>query len=236
MFTSNPPAPHDSAVVVLSGGLDSAVALALARLNTCHSLKTITFHYGQVHLRETTPARELSKHYNAQHHMIYESNLNFYDEEDRTIGIRTSLATEKFAKLAKRPPLVPRTWTPGRNIIFLTHAAMYAWWAGSNIVVAGIHSQDQPGYPDCRLDFLQNMEYALQAGLGYTLSLWMPLLNKTKAEIVQLGFDLGVPFEKTWSCYVGEEEPCGKCDACIRRAKAFATVGKKDPLLQGGKK
>jgi len=115
--------------------------------------------------------------------------------------------------------------------MFFSFAGAYAWWEGINLISCGIHSEDQPGYPDCSSLFLQNMENTLQAGLSYTINIWAPLLNMNKIEIVTLGSKLEVPFELTWSCYgpVGDK-PCLKCDACIRRERAFAYVGIKDPV------
>ena len=235
MYSTHPPAPHDSTLVLLSGGLDSAVALALARQNTCSKLYTIAFDYKQRHKKELGFADELATHCKAIHIEIPMPALDFFtglkSTDEVTPGTRYPRGFEDLPGVHKDGvPLIPRTWKPGRNIMFFSFAGAYAWWEGINLISCGIHAEDQPGYPDCSSLFLAHMEQTLQAGLSYTINIWAPLLNMTKAEIVGLGSRLKVPFELTWSCYAGEDKPCKTCDACIRRAKAFALCGREDPV------
>jgi len=220
MFTDNAPAPQESCLVLLSGGLDSAVVLALAKLN-CKTIYTLSFSYGQKHEREHESATNLANHYNTMHYTSYDINLRSFK------GLRETDDT-----LPMPFGLMPRTWKPGRNIMFLSYAGAFCVEHSIHMIAVGIHQEDQPGYPDCSGTFLCVMESVLQLGLSHPLSIWAPLLNKDKAYIVSLGGELEVPFELTWSCYEGGEKPCGKCDACIRRAAAFATMAKKDPLLK----
>jgi len=220
MFTDNAPAPQESCLVLLSGGLDSAVTLALAKLNS-KTLYTLTFNYGQKHDREAESAQKLSNHYNTMHFSVYD------------ISLRAFKGLNKSDDVTPMPfGLMPQTWKPGRNIMFLSYAGAFCVQHSIHMIAVGIHAEDQPGYPDCGSTFLCVMESVLQLGLSHPLSIWAPLLNKDKPRIVELGCELGVPFEMTWSCYEGGEKPCMECDACARRAAAFATMAKKDPLLK----
>lgn len=235
MYSSHPPAPHDKTLVLLSGGLDSAVALALARQNTCGKLYTMAFDYKQRHKKELLMADELAAYYKAIHIEFPLPALDFFTglkgTDEVTPGTRFPDAFEGLPGIHKEGvPLLPRTWKPGRNIAFFSLAGAYAWWEGINLISCGIHAEDQPGYPDCSGLFLTNMEQTLQSGLSYTVNIWAPLLNMNKTEIVHLGSKLEVPFKFTWSCYAGGDKPCLKCDACIRRAKAFARADIEDPV------
>ena len=226
MFTDNAPAPQDSCLVLLSGGLDSAVALALAVRNS-KSVYAITFDYGQKHKREIESAKVLTKAYRPSgvvHYIVYDISLRQFK------GLRDSDSTEPTF-----PQLLPQTWKPGRNIMFLAYAGAFCVEHSIHLIAVGIHAGDQPGYPDCTVNFLGQMEHALHLGLAHPLEIWAPLLHYKKHQIVALGKTLEVPFELTWSCYEGGEEPCGKCDACIRRTDAFKVNNATDPLLKEAK-
>ena len=212
------PAPQKHMLVVLSGGLDSATALGLAVLNA-EKITTLTFNYGQRHIREIDSAKALIAHYGITEHY-------FFDTPDMAMLHRP------FDYQGGPEPLLPKTWKPGRNMIFLAYAYSLAYSIGANTVVTGIHSEDYPGYPDCRSEFLQPMAEAARAALASPLISWTPFLHATKAEIVKLGLELKVPYEKTWTCYAGSETPCHVCDACIRRERAFVANGTVDPLLK----
>jgi 7-cyano-7-deazaguanine synthase len=127
--------------------------------------------------------------------------------------------------------LLPDTWKPGRNMVFLAIAFSYAYTLGCSVVAMGAHQEDYPGYPDCRDTFLESMEHTAQLALASPIALWVPLLYFDKPGIVSLGTRLKVPYELTWSCYspVGDKA-CGKCDACIRRWKAFQSNKQLDPI------
>jgi len=223
MFTDEAPAPQNRTYVIASGGLDSAVVLHLAAKNS-HAVTVLTFDYDQRHIKELEYQRRMNEHLR---------EVGGYDIFELQVPMKelTLLGAGMHAVPtdAPHPSLIPPTWLPGRNLILLTYAAAYGY-PFSSVLVAGIHAEDTPGYPDCRPNALRHLEVAIEEGLGSPFALWLPLLNKTKAEIVKLGQELGVPFNLTWSCYEGGERACGKCDACIRRLAAFKANGLKDPL------
>ena len=226
MFSNNAPAPQDKTVVLLSGGIDSAVTLALASENTCEKVFALSFDYGQKHVKELRCAHDLAKYYSANHHITSMTCLAHFSALTEDSVVAPGTIKSGMTDL----PLLPRTWKPGRNILFLAFAGAYAWWVGSNLIALGVHQEDYPGYPDCRQNFLQFMESALNTGLSHPIEIWAPLLFMNKTKIVELGTKLKVPFEQTWSCYAGGEAPCGSCDACQRREQAFAIAGRQDPL------
>jgi len=223
MFTHIGPAPQDHILVVLSGGLDSATVLALARENTRGELFTLSFDYGQKHVRELENIAALTKHYRAT------SIVRSIDALETLPGLRKD---DKPLGVSRVPGMVlPDSWKPGRNMVFLSIAFSYAYTLGCTVVAMGAHQEDYPGYPDCRLEFLEQMELAAIRGLASPMALWVPLLHFDKGGIVRLGKELKVPYELTWSCYQGGKTPCGKCDACLRRSQAFQANGTDDPLL-----
>jgi organic radical activating enzyme len=135
---------------------------------------------------------------------------------------------------------MPSTYVPARNTVFLSMAASFAEAIGAVEIFIGAHSDDSSGYPDCRREYLEAMGKTLglgtKAGTEGMLKLNYPLIDKTKREIIELGRQLGVPFEATWSCYKGSARPCGECDSCILRAKGFAEAGMEDPLMAKDRK
>ena len=218
MYSKTAPAPQKKMLVVLSGGLDSATALSLAVLNA-EKVAVLNFNYNQRHSREVQSALELCTHYDIAERYFFESpDLAFIHPPFKYGG--------------GAEPLLPQTWKPGRNMVFLAYATSLAYTVGASIVVTGIHQEDYPGYPDCREWFLVNMETTAQAALSSPVQLWTPFLHKTKTEIVKLGLELGTPYSLTWTCYAGGEKPCHECDACIRRERAFVANGTIDPLLK----
>lgn len=219
MYARTAPAPQKKMLVVLSGGLDSATALNLAILNS-QEIAVLNFNYNQRHDREIKSALALCEHYSIKERYFFESpDLAFIHPPFKYIG-------------GGLEPLLPVTWKPGRNMVFLAYATSLSYTVGASIVVTGIHQEDYPGYPDCRELFLANMEITAQAALSTPIQLWTPFLHKTKTEIVKLGIELGTPYRLTWTCYLGGEKPCHTCDACIRRERAFVDNGTTDPLLK----
>lgn len=212
MSISESPAPGQGTIVLVSGGIDSAVTLALAVQNS-KKVEAITFDYNQPHIKEKESAQALCKHYGVTY---FERNL---------------YRAGYFNANTRHEKLLPGSWVPGRNLLFLIYAAITAHELDLHIIALGAHQEDYPDYPDCTFSALQSAEQALQESFARPIWIWAPLLNMTKTEIVQLGFDLNVPFEKTWSCYEGGDKPCRKCDACIRREKAFVANASEDPLL-----
>lgn len=221
-----------AAVVLLSGGLDSSTALALAA-ERGFALYAISFRYGQRHARELEASRRLAEHFGAREHKIIDIDLT-------AIG-GSALTAPDIAVPLDRPEDemshgIPATYVPARNLIFLSLATGYAEVVGANDIFLGINALDYSGYPDCRPEFLesfaQTANLATKAGTEdqRTLQYHAPLIAMTKAEIVREGTRLGVPWELTWSCYQGSEKACGRCDSCQLRLKGFAEAGLSDPL------
>ncbi|MDD5027618.1 MAG: 7-cyano-7-deazaguanine synthase QueC [Candidatus Omnitrophica bacterium] len=214
------------AVVLLSGGLDSATALYFARARgyQCHCL---VFDYGQRHRREIQAAQKLARKTGSTCQVIRIA-----------LPWKGSSLLESKRKLPKtrgslKAGQIPDTYVPGRNIIFLSFAFSCAEARAAGAVFIGAHSQDYSGYPDCRPEFYRAFRKVIstgtKAGVQHKdIKILAPLLYKTKAEIIRLGSKLGVPFQATWSCYKGGRSPCGKCDSCYYRAKGFKEAGLKD--------
>ncbi|OGK81565.1 MAG: 7-cyano-7-deazaguanine synthase QueC [Candidatus Rokubacteria bacterium GWC2_70_16] len=222
-----------SAVVLVSGGLDSATALAVARAEgyACHAL---SFDYGQRHRRELDSARRVASALGSREHLIL--RLDF-----RAIGgsaLTGDLPVPKGRSEAAIGAGIPATYVPARNTIFLAHALAWAEVLGAQDIVIGVNALDYSGYPDCRPEYIEAFErmanLATRAGVEGTsrFTIHAPLIRLTKADIVRRGRDLGVDFALTWSCY--EPEPdgraCGCCDSCLLRKKGFAEAGLEDPL------
>jgi len=216
------------AVVLLSGGLDSAVTLYFAKKRGLHC-RCLIFDYGQRHKREIEAAGKIAKRADCLSRIL---NIK--------LPWRGSSLLDKKAFLPQRahwqtgrPRDIPTTYVPGRNIIFLSYAVSFAESIRAESIFIGAHAQDSSGYPDCRQDFLEAMERAINLGIVKKgIQIVSPLIDKTKKEIVELGKGLGVPFEYTWSCYLGRQYPCQRCDSCLFRMKAFKSLGLEDPLLQ----
>lgn len=209
-------------VVLLSGGIDSAVVLFLARRDK-YAVKALTFEYGQRHRKELEAAAKLA---------------NFLKVKQCCLKIalpwsNSSLIGDKEKIPETRRKGIPSTYVPGRNIIFLSYAFSYAESIGAKKIFIGAHTLDYSGYPDCRENFLKSLNKAFSLGVAKnSIEISYPLIDKDKKEIIKLGFELGVPFERTWSCYQGKEKPCLSCDSCYFRTKAFSDLGLEDPLLE----
>jgi len=212
------------AVVLLSGGLDSAVGLYLARKQGFECFCLI-FDYGQRHKKEIAAAERVARRAGCRFKTLkLDLARNGCALLDRTIKIRPDAAG------------IPNTYVPARNIIFLSLAFSYAEALCAEAVFIGAHAYDYSGYPDCRPEFFAAFKRAIAAGTKSgvekkKIALFTPLLHKSKSEIIKLGARLKVPFELTWSCYRGGRFPCGRCDSCRFRAKGFKESGMKDPAL-----
>ncbi|MDO8663056.1 MAG: 7-cyano-7-deazaguanine synthase QueC [Candidatus Omnitrophota bacterium] len=213
---------NKKAVVLLSGGLDSAVTLYFARSKgfDCHCL---AFDYGQRHHRELQAAQKISR--------LTDSPLKIIKIVLPWGG--SALLDDKIKLPSSKHPssrVIPSTYVPGRNIIFLSFALSFAEAIGARGIFIGAHAQDYSGYPDCRPEFYRAFKKVIstgtKAGVQHKgIEITTPLINKTKAEIIRLGNKLGVPFELTWSCYQGGKKPCGRCDSCYFRNKGFREAG-----------
>ena len=222
------------AVVLLSGGLDSATVLAEAtRLGfRCH---TLSFDYGQRHAIELERAREIASRLRAARHEILTIDLRRFGGSALTADIEVP----KERTLEQMTSRIPVTYVPARNTIFLSFALAWAETLAASDIFIGVNALDYSGYPDCRPEYIEAFErmanLATQAGVEgrQRLTVHTPLIRLSKADIIRRGIELGVDFALTSSCYDpgASGEPCNACDACLLRAKGFAEAGLEDPLL-----
>lgn len=216
------------AVVLLSGGLDSATTLYWA-INKGYGCVALNFDYGQRHRKEINAAQKIAR---CTQSPLYE--------------IKFSLPWQGSALLDKNLPLpkhrswkeigkaIPITYVPARNTLFLAFAVSLAEVIGAEAIFIGANALDYSGYPDCRPDFIQAMQKAAELGTkagwqGRRIKILAPLIKMRKSEIIKNALKLGVPLELTWSCYRGGKYPCRRCDSCLLREKGFAELGIKDP-------
>jgi 7-cyano-7-deazaguanine synthase len=221
------------AVVLLSGGLDSYTAAALAARRG-DELFALTFRYGQVHQRELEAARRVAAALEVTRHLMLDLDL-------AAIG---GSSLTGAGDIPKDRPLdaagIPSTYVPARNTIFLAIALGWAEAIGAGTIVLGINAIDYSGYPDCRPEFLGAFEtlaaLATRAGIeGHAIRIDAPLIHSSKAAIIRTGLDLGLDYGLTHSCYdpTPDGAPCGRCDSCRLRAAGFAEAGSVDPLTAG---
>lgn len=221
----------ERAVVLASGGLDSTVAAAVARQEG-YDLYLLTIAYRQRHAVEIQRAGQVAAWVGAQQHVVVDVNL-------RALGgsaLTAEMAVPKNRNQTDRAQGIPSTYVPARNLIFLSLAAAHAEVVGASVIYFGANIVDYSGYPDCRPEFIRAFEAAVQAGTkagaeGKPMTVRAPLLTMTKAQIIQLGLTLHVPFHLTHSCYdpVGDLA-CGHCDSCAIRKQGFADAGVEDPV------
>ena len=216
------------AVVLLSGGMDSAVTLYSAKQDyECHAL---IFYYGQKADKELTFAQKLAEDAGCEYIMM---NISFPWQGSALLDEEVSIPR---ASEASSTDGIPSTYVPARNIIFLSYGASYAEAIGAEAVFIGAHQLDFSNYPDCRRSFIDKFRQTIKEGTrrgheGNEVKIITPIIDKTKKEIVELGMSLGVPFENTWSCYKNGKAPCGECESCYFRIRAFQEAGMKDPLM-----
>ncbi len=215
-----------SAVVLLSGGLDSATCAAQA-IADGYEVIALSFDYGQRHDKELTAAKELVETFGIAEHQIVKTNLAQWGGSSLT-DPAMALPTEGKDLESKE---IPSTYVPGRNTVFIAIALSLAEAKGAIAIYLGINAVDYSGYPDCRPEYLaafqQLATLSSKAGLeGHAPKLVAPLVLDSKADIVRRALDLNVPIEKTWSCYSGEAVPCGQCDSCRIRDSALIEAGR----------
>ncbi len=204
------------AVVLLSGGMDSAVTLYIARRKG-YKTYCLIFDYGQRHRKEVRFAGNLATRQGSEFHVL-KIKLPWKKSALLDRGIRIP---EK-RNLSSRKIVIPPTYVPARNTIFLSFALSFAEAIGAKTIFIGANARDFSGYPDCRpLYFKRFNELLKKATKEKGIRVEAPLLYKSKKEIVDIGRRLKVPFDLTWSCYKGGDRPCGRCDACRLRAKGF---------------
>lgn len=219
------------AVVLLSGGLDSATALYLAK-SKGYEVTALSFDYGQRHNVELGLAKKLATEAGVADHKIVELKLSAWGGSsltDKNIELEDGDVTRTD---------IPVTYVPARNMVFLSVAASLAEAIGAQDIFIGVSEVDYSGYVDCRQEFIDAMEAAINKGTvmgaekNQPLKIHAPFVHKTKAQEIELGMQLGVNYGLTWSCYRGGEKPCGTCDSCLLRAKAFKEAGYEDPALK----
>ena len=219
--------PQKNAVVLLSGGLDSATVLAMAREQgyACHALSVS---YGQRHQAELTAAQRVAQTLGAASLKQMHVNLD---------GVGGSALTDHRIAVPEAPTSgIPITYVPARNTLFLALALGWAEVLGAEAIFIGVNAVDYSGYPDCRPEFVRAFEtlaqIATRAGVeGRALKISTPLITLSKAEIIREGLRLGVPYAETVSCYQADAagRACGKCDSCRIRSAGFAAAGTADP-------
>jgi len=246
------------AVVLLSGGLDSYTAAAIARADG-YRLFALTIRYGQRHAKEIEAARLVSKWLGATKHIELDVNLSAFGGSSLTtdapvpkdrlgtrdsglgtwdsgLGTRHSTSGSRVPDPESRISEIPSTYVPARNTVFLALALGWAEVLGAQDIVIGVNALDYSGYPDCRPEFIAAFErlasLATAKGVqGERIRIHAPLQMMTKADIIRRGLELGLDYSLTHSCYdPGPDGACGRCDSCVLRAAGFAEVGLVDPL------
>ena len=220
------------AIVLLSGGLDSATCLAVAK-DQGYEAYALSFRYGQRHLRELDMARRIGVHLGVERHIVVDFDM-------RTIGGSCLTGDGEVPKARGDGEIgegIPVTYVPARNTIFLSFALAWAEVLGARDIFIGVNALDYSGYPDCRPEYIQ--AYQAMAGLatkvgveGSPVRIHTPLIRLSKAEIVRKGHGLGVDFSMTHSCYDPPPDgpACGQCDSCLLRRKGFSEAGIEDPV------
>ena len=219
-----------TAVVLLSGGLDSSVTMAMA-IDEGYTVHALTLDYGQRHQRELDAARSMASHHGAEF-KVARVDLSAFGGSaltDASISIPSDTPEDDIGDA------IPPTYVPARNTVFLSMALAWAEALDADAVFIGANSVDYSGYPDCRPEYIDAMQRAVDLGTkrgveGRPIAIRAPILTYTKADIVRKGIELGVPFHLTWSCYQGRSLACGRCDSCQLRLRGFAEAGAVDPI------
>lgn len=238
-------AGEKKAVVLLSGGLDSATVLAIAR-DRGYQCIALSFRYGQRHTVELAAAERIARATGVLRHAIADIDLRLHGGSALTADI----AVPKDRAVDEMVGNIPVTYVPARNTIFLAHALGLAEASGASDIFIGVNALDYSGYPDCRPAFIRAFQRlanlatkegveAMAAGGDGPFSVQAPLIDMTKAEIIRTGLALGIDYGLTWSCYDPVDRTtgpvhCGRCDSCRLRQKGFADAGVADPTVYAG--
>jgi 7-cyano-7-deazaguanine synthase len=222
------------AVLLLSGGLDSATTLALAK-EQGFDVYALSFTYGQRHKIELEAAERVAKQLGAKQHKIAEIDLRLFGGSALTDDINVP----KGRSLDDMGHGIPITYVPARNTIFLSFALAWAEVLKAYDIFIGVNALDYSGYPDCRPEFIKSFEHTANLATAYAhdakthITIHTPLIHLSKADIIKKGVALGVDYSLTISCYdpSPEGKPCGMCDSCLLRAKGFNENGTVDPAL-----
>ena len=225
------------AVVLLSGGLDSTTVLAIARSQGFEPY-ALSFQYGQRHAHELQAAAAVVRTQGVAKHVVAQIDLREFGGSALTADIDVPKGRLTGATTNEMTHGIPITYVPARNTVFLSFALAWAETLGSTDIFIGVNALDYSGYPDCRPEYIAAFEamarLATKAGVegGQPLKIHAPLINMSKAQIIQAGLRLGVDYAQTSSCYDPgvDGRPCGACDSCVLRARGFAEAALKDPL------
>lgn len=212
-------------IILLSGGIDSATTLYIAQKRG-YQMRALIFDYGQLHRKEIAAAKKIACCAGVPYQCL---SITIPWSRSALTDSRIPLPLDKAEKLHG----IPSTYVSGRNIIFLSYAVSFAESISARAVFIGAHIEDYSGYPDCRPEFLKAFQKMIGLGLKVpSIKIVAPLLRKSKKEIIRIGLRLNVPYKFSWSCYSGKQRPCGHCDSCYFRARAFSQLGIKDPLYE----
>ena len=217
---------NKTAVILFSGGLDSATCLYWA-LKKGWKCTALNIDYGQRHAKEKFFAEALCKKLGVKFTAI-KLDLPWLPGATSLVGCKKALPDEPLGKI-KNAARLPSTYVPARNLMFMAVAASLADSIGAAAIIAGPNAVDFSGYPDCRPQFYRPLAKAIQEGTRCNkIKILTPLIKLSKAQITKLAHELGVPFAMTWTCYHGAKKPCGRCDACKLRAQGFKEAGLED--------
>ncbi len=213
-------------ISLLSGGLDSATATALA-IEKGHKVIGLSFNYGQRHIKELTAATELASYLGLHEHQIIDVDLASWG------GSSLTDLEQSIPRNGILPNVIPNTYVPGRNTVFIAIGLSLAEARGAHQLVLGVNEMDYSGYPDCRPDYIEAFQTLANLSSkngreGNGTRLWTPLITWDKQTIIKEALRLGIPIERTWSCYSGEDQACGLCDSCRIRDKALSQLGRSD--------
>lgn len=225
------------ALVLSSGGIDSTTCIALA-IDTYgkENVESVSFKYGQRHLKELQSAEAVADYYGIKHHIIDFTSSGIFDGSNCSLleNSETKIKHKSYEEQIKEDGIV-NTYVPFRNGLMVSAAASLAFVInpdGFTAIFVGTHADDAAGnaYADCSLEFMENLDKAIQLGTYGKVNIIAPLIRKNKSEVVKEGLRLNAPYNLTWSCYEGGEVACGKCATCVDRLKAFKDNNMEDPI------
>ncbi len=222
-----------NAVLLLSGGLDSSVSAYMAKQEGFINCYALSFRYGQQHQKEIQAAKRIAQTLSVNEHLFFDLSLDLFGGS--SLLKKTNESIPKPESVEGIGNIIPSTYVPARNTIFLSIALSYAETKKADAIFIGVTASDYSGYPDCRPEYIKAYQQLANLATkrsveGNPVTIKTPLLHLSKKEIVQKGNKLDVPFEKTWSCYNGEKKACGHCDSCLLRLKGFKEAEIQDPL------
>jgi 7-cyano-7-deazaguanine synthase len=219
-------------IVLLSSGLDSTVAFKEA-YNISDEILCVTFDYGQkAKVKEVSFARTICERFNAGHIVI---ELPWYRKFRGALTGGTALPKISAHELDDKEitqKSAQQVWVPARNVVFLSIGAALAENYNYDTIVTGFDAEEAATFPDNTIEFVERFNNMLEFGTLTKTSVYAPLISMNKSEIIKRGLEIDAPFEWSWSCYEGTEKPCGICESCLRRKRAFEIAGTKDPLLE----